>query len=323
MNRPCRARPVFVRRAAIALAIALIASEPALAASPSAFSGPNVLTSFLPLYSITAGIAGDRAHVENWIAPGVDPHDFQYRPRDLHRLSAARLLVVAGLGLEGWNLDRLREMSDNHDLRIVEAAAGLPKDLLLYAGSEFPSEPAAGPGVPGTKPNPHFWLDPLLLARSVTNVMHALIAIDPGGGPEYTRNAAACVDRLNRLDRELASGLAPFRAYPFITYHDAFPYFARRYGLRLVGVVEAAAEEQPSARRLIDLTRVVHRDQVRVLFTGVNPPRMARQLAADLHLRVAILETLEVGPLEAGAYEAGMRRNLKTFQSTLGVPESR
>lgn len=286
----------------------------ATAADRDTAGKPLVLTSFLPIHSLTVAVAGNRAQVENWIPPGVDPHEFQFRARDLKRLSNAALVVTAGCGLEGWREAQLREMSGNPRLRLVEVAARLSAEDFMRDTARLESSRPAGSEGP---PNPHFWLDPLLFARVTTVVTEALAAIDPAGRRDYEANASNWVARLSALNVELETGLRECREVPFLTYHDAFPYLAKRYGLKLVGVVEPAAEQQPSAHRLAQLSELVKGQKVKILYTSAQPGRLARQLASDLRLKLAVLDTLETGNPGPRAYEDGMRRNLKVLRETL------
>lgn len=310
------------------LLLLLLLAAPFLTPAPAATTTPpqkpTVLTSFLPIHSLAASIAGNHAEVSNWLPQGVDPHDFQFSPRDIRRLRSATLLVIGGLGLEGWNEAKLRELSGNPDLRIVEAASGLPREALIL--DDTPHHHHHGEAEHdhdhdhdhdhGPAPNPHFWLDPLLMAHAATNIALALQQADPSNAPAYARNAAEVVTSLLRLHQDFTTTLSPATT-PFITYHAAFPYLARRYNLRLVGVVESGPSAQPSARDLVNLGRRVREEKVRVLFIDGEPPRLARQLAKDLRLDLASLETLEIGPFARDAYEKGMRRNLEVLRSKL------
>jgi zinc transport system substrate-binding protein len=319
-REPRPPRPPLAALAALALALAFalplaLGPTPALAApAPVATPRPTrVLTSFLPVHSLATTVAGDRARVENWLPAGVDPHDFQFSPRDLRRLADADLLIVGGLGLEGWKEDRLREASGNATLRLVEAAAGLPAEALVQdpCGHDHGDDPHAHP------PNPHFWLDPILAAHAATNIARALAVADPGGAAAYQANAGALVRRLHTLDRDFAAALTGARDRAFFTVHNAFPYLARRYQLRLAGVVQAGANEEPSARELAELSRVAREAGVKVLFNDGTVGRLTRRLAADLRLEIVNLETLETGALRPDAYEEGMRRNLRALANAL------
>jgi zinc/manganese transport system substrate-binding protein len=254
--------------------------------------------------------------VENWLPEGVDPHEFQFSPRDVKRLQDADLLVVGGMGLERWTEEQLRRVSGSERLRVVELGAEIPPEVWVYEactheGHDHDHHHAEGP-------NPHFWLDPLLMLQGVTNVVEALVAIDPAGAVVYRKNGDALGTRLRALHGEYERGLRDLQKVPFITQHSAYPYLARRYGLRLIGVVEASAADEPSARELAGLSALVRQEGVRVLFTDDPPGRLSRRLSKDLRLRLAILDTLETGPLTPSAYEDGMRRNLEVLRRELG-----
>jgi zinc/manganese transport system substrate-binding protein len=311
-------RPRRLASTALALAFGLLAIIAASAASPGPTprNRPVVLTSFLPIHSLAVAIAGDHAQVQNWLPQGVDPHDFQFSPRDLRRLRAASILVVGGLGLEGWSETKLRQLSGNPGLQIVEAAAGLPKEALILEPCGHDHDHEDTPHSHADIPNPHFWLDPLLMAHAATNIARAFQQLDPGNAEAYQRNAAATTESLHTLHRDYSQRLSQ-ASTAFITYHAAFPYLARRYGLRLAGVVEAGPTDQPSARQLSELGRLVRSEKVKVLFMDGEPPRLARQIASDLNLQLNSLETLETGEFGPKAYENGMRRNLETLSKAL------
>jgi zinc/manganese transport system substrate-binding protein len=306
----------------MALAFGFIASYTAAAAAnaasahPASKDRPVVLTSFLPIHSLAVAIAGDHAQVQNWLPQGVDPHDFQFSPRDLRRLRSASILVIGGLGLEGWSDAKLRQLSGNPDLRIVEAAAGLPQESLILEPCGHDHDHEDTPHNHADTPNPHFWLDPLLMAHAATNIARALQQLDPAHADAYDRNAAATTESLHALHRDYSQRLSQ-ASTAFITYHGAFPYLARRYGLRLAGVVEAGPTDQPSARQLSDLGRLVRSENVKVLFMDGEPPRLARRIASDLRLQLNSLETLETGEFGPKAYENGMRRNLEILSKAL------
>lgn len=327
MNRRVPTPPPSTRRvpslasacASVAVAVTLtltIALLPTRAPAAEPAAKPLVLTSFLPIHSLTLAIAGDLANVQNWLPQGVDPHDFQFSPRDLRRLRSASILVVGGLGLEGWSESKLKQLSSNPSLRIVDAASGIPKEALIHEPCEHDHDHTDTSHAHEEAPNPHFWLDPMLMTHAVTNITRALQAADPAQADAYAQKAATTLATLQALHQDYAQALNTASA-PFITYHNAFPYLARRYSLRLVGVVESGPTDQPSARQLADLGRLVRSEGVGVLFMDGEPPRLARQLASDLKLKLASLETLETGELGLHAYEQGMRRNLEVLKTHL------
>ncbi len=270
-----------------------------------------VVTSFLPMYCFAANVAGDLAQVDNLLPPGTEPHDFQFSPREVRKLEAADVVVVNGLHLESW-LDRAIKSSE-HPKTVVEAAVDL-KPELIYGAPNL----GTGSGPVSGVANPHVWLDPKLAEYEVTNILEALSKADPANATGYARNAGEYVARLEKLDAELSAGLAPFKGRPMITFHDAFPYFARRYGLKVVGVVEQVPDVQPSPKYLSALNKVIRRDEVKVIFAErQSPMKLAEQIGRDYHVAVAQLDTLETGELKPDAYEDGMRNNLHVLEKYL------
>src|SRR5687768_3920512 len=180
---------------------------------------PKVLTTILPLYCFASGVAGNPAQVDNVLPENASGHDYQLSAQDARKLNNADLVIATGLGLEDALLGRRLKTP------AIKAAAGI--DPIRGHVHEDHRH--------GEDANPHFWLDPVLAAHAVTNILQALQKADSKNADTYARNAAAYVARLHKLDQEIATALAPYRGRPLVTYHDAFPYFARRYGLQVVG----------------------------------------------------------------------------------------
>ena len=269
----------------------------------------RVLTSFLPVYCFTANVAGDLAEVDNLLPPGIDPHDFQFSVREMKKLGAADVMVVNGLQLEPW-LDRIIRSSEKPKV-IVEAAAGLKAELIMSGAGQKDDEKSL-------VPNPHIWLDPKLAEHAVTNILAALQQADPGNAAGYARNANQYIERLEKLDAELQAGLAPAKGEAIVTFHNAFPYFARRYGLKIAGVIEEVPDVQPSPKYLSALGRTIKSDKVKAVFTDRQyASRLAEQFGRDYHVPAAQLDTLETGEFKPEAYEDGMRNNLHTLEKFL------
>jgi zinc transport system substrate-binding protein len=269
----------------------------------------KVLTSFLPVYCFTVNVAGDLAEVDNLLPPGIDPHDFQFSVREMKKLGAADMMVVNGLQLEPW-LDKILHSSEKPKF-IVEAAGGLKSELIMGA-AEQPSEQKS------PVPNPHIWLDPKLAEHAVTNILAALQKADPVNAAGYARNANQYLERLEKLDAELQAGLAPVKGESIVTFHNAFPYFARRYGLKVAGVIEEVPDVQPSPKYLAALGRTIKGEKVKVVFTDRQfSSRLAEQFGRDYHVPTGQLDTLETGEFKPDAYEEGMRNNLRTLEKYL------
>jgi ABC-type Zn uptake system ZnuABC Zn-binding protein ZnuA len=156
------------------------------------------------------------------------------------------------------------------------------------------------------------------MQHMVTNALRAYQAADPGNAARYASNAVAYVARLAALDAELSRGLKGFAGVPLATFHDAFPYFARRYGLRVVGVVEEIPDVDPTPRHLSRLGARLRAEKAQAIFVEPrHSRRLAERISRDLGIRVGTLDTLETGPANPAAYEEGMRANLRALQATL------
>jgi zinc transport system substrate-binding protein len=267
---------------------------------------PKIITTSLPVYCFTANVAGEFAAVENLLPGSASPHDYQFSPQDVRKLSDARLIIANGLGLEEW----MARVLHGQKARLIEASAGLGAERI---GSHDEHDHGVW--------NPHFWLDPVLAAHAVTNIMRALQELDPANAAGYARNAAAYVERLHKLHEEIRAALAPHKGAPIVTYHNAFPYFARRYQLEIAGVIESVSDVDPSGRHLSNLRKTMREKNVRVIFTEKDSaPRLAERLRQDFNVKLAPLDPLESGDLAPNAYEEGMRRNLETLKKTFDAP---
>lgn len=306
-----------------ALACVLTRSAVGSDAAPAEGKKLNVLTSFLPVYCFTVNLAAGLADVENLLPGGVGPHDYQFSRKDAQKVARADLIVMNGLQLETW-LDKLiHSASTKRPKGVVEAAAGLRSEL-IYELPDLPSETSAAPDLHRAvlssghahekNPNPHIWLDPSLALHAVTNILLALQKADRANAAGYAANASRYIAKLQKLDLELQQALAPVKDSAVVTYHDAFPYFARRYGLKVVGVIEPVPDIDPSPKYLSALRRVVQKNRVKVILTEPqSASKLARQIGRDLKVPVAPLDTLETGLLKPEAYEDGMRTNLRVL----------
>lgn len=297
----------------------VIALECLVFAASAADQGPQIVTSFFPLYSWTVNVAGERASVVNLLPARVEPHDYAFTFGDARKLERADLVVVNGLGLEAW-LPKLMRSSSAPTQKVAFATAGLVEPLIFGEhhhhhdhGSKH-DETEHG----GEQPNEHTWLDPTLAAHGVSNILAALQRLHPVQAAAYARNAQAYVARLHQLDADIRRTLGGITNRAIVTYHDAFPYFAKRYGLEIAGVVEQVPEVNPTPKHLSRLGRTMRERGLRVIFIEPgSTTRLARRLAQDLRVELVELDTLESGPLTAAAYEERMRHNAAVLKKYL------
>jgi ABC-type Zn uptake system ZnuABC Zn-binding protein ZnuA len=300
-----RARPLAHRLVSVWLLIGLVATTAACgeAVGPSPGTGLSVVTSTTVFADLVRTVGGDRISVDSIIPAGVGPEDYEPKPDDAKRLAGADLVVRNGVGLDDF-LDRLLDAT----------ARGTP---LLILGDGIPPIEVDG------EPNPHFWLDPTLVRdHYVPAIAAKLAALDPAGKSAYDANAAAYSEQLDDLDAALEAkvGTIPPANRKLVTFHDAFPYFARHFGFELVGVLLPNVGQEPTGKELADLVSRVKAAGVKAVFSeGQFSPKLAQTLAneAGISRIVTTLYTDALGPAPADTYLGMMTWNVDQIVDSL------
>jgi ABC-type Zn uptake system ZnuABC Zn-binding protein ZnuA len=199
--------------------------------------------------------------------------------------------------------------------------------LIRSAGGDDAPRLVLGDGIPAIEvdgePNPHFWLDPTIVRDAwLPKIVNALSAAAPGDRATFEANAAAYAKELTALDAELAAQVAtiPPANRKLVTFHDAFPDFARHFGFDLVGVVLANVGQEPTAADLANLVDRVRAANVPAVFSEAQfNPKLAQTLAdeAGVHRVVTTLYNDALGPHPADTYPGMMRWNMQQIVDAL------
>lgn len=264
----------------------------------------RVLTSIKPLQLIAAAVQGETGRPEVLLPPGASPHHFALRPSDVRRVQGADLLYWIGPDMESF----LPRVLDGRGKPSV-AVQSLPGLTLHHfgegAGDEdehhhHDADEHDHDHRPGSL-DAHLWLLPAN-ARVIAAKMAAdLAAADLTNAARYQANLAAFEQRLDALDGELKTRLAPLADKPFFVFHQAFDYFESAYGLRHAGVFTAASEVQPGARHVAAMReRLAAAGPSCVFSEPPLRPRLAETLSAGLPVKLAELDALGAG---AKSYE--------------------
>jgi len=288
--------------------------------APPAAPGPVIAVEDF-LADITRQAAGTRLEVRSLLSSGVDPRGYEPTLQDVAAVARARLIVVNGAGLESF-ITRLISNAGG-DRPLVEASAGLTSRSAREGEVLEGGAIAAGPS---TKPDPHFWLDPVMTVRYVQNIRDALSRVDPAGEKTYGANADAYIKQLRDLDSWIADQVAaiPAEKRLLVTNHESLGYFADRYGFRVVGVVipSVSSEALATAPQLALLVDGLKKAGAPAVFLELGGnTRLARQVAQEAGIRV-VTElyshslTDSTGP--APTYLDMMRYNVKTIVEALG-----
>ena len=162
--------------------------------------------------------------------------------------------------------------------------------------------------------NPHVWLDPVLAQQQVANIRDRLITINPTNADNYRTNAEAYIQQLQQLDNEFSQRLAPLKGCNFITFHDAFPYLAQRYGLKQEAIVEIP-EDSITPKDIQRIQQAAEQYQVKALLTepGIEDKRI-QQISSDLNLPLEAIDPLESGETDPQYYFQVMQGNLDALE---------
>jgi zinc transport system substrate-binding protein len=266
----------------------------------SAAETTRVVTSFYPVYiatlNVTAGVPGVEVH--NLTSPHIGClHDYQLTAGDVRKLADADLLLANGAGMETF-LGKVQEQAPS--LRVVEVSDGIP----LMDG------------------NAHVWVSFEGARQQVDNITSALVEAAPRQADAFRANAEKYKSALAALDEKMRTALAPYAGTPIVTFHEAFPYFARDFNLDLVGVIARESGAEPSARELADTIELVRTRRVKALFAEPQfPDKSAQVIARETGLKVYELDPVVTGPSEPSeardAYLHAMEKNFAVLQEAL------
>jgi zinc/manganese transport system substrate-binding protein len=274
-----------------------------IATPASAETRLNVVTSFSILADFVRQVGGDKVSVTSLVGPDSDVHVYTPTPHDAKDVGAAQLLIVNGLGLEGW-LPRLQQASGSK-APIVVATQGIT------------------PRKRGSDADPHAWQSVGNAMVYVRNIRDALVAADPADAVVFKANAARYLAELDALDREVRGEIEkiPAERRKVISTHDAFGYFADAYGIQFIAPLGVSTETEPSARDVAEIIAQVRKAGIPAVFLeNFNDDRLVGRIAAETGARIggtlysdALSE--EKGPVPT--YIAMVRHNIRALTSAL------
>lgn len=259
----------------------------------------NIVASFYPIFEFVKQVGGDRVAVTSLIPVGIEPHDFEPTIRQIQNAESADAVLFNGLGFESSWLNRI-----NNDNSIdTTSGANITKT--------------------GNAIDPHIWLDPILVKNQVKNIENTLIKLDPKNKEYYQNNAINFTSALDSLDALIRSTLQTCDKKDFIAFHDAFSYFANRYGLKQHSIQGASPEGEVLPQRIQEIVELARDFGVNVVYSEeLVDPRLAEVIAQEIpNGKVLILSPIE--GIDSDEQEAGigyldkMRENIVNLKMGL------
>ena len=277
--------PHFVRNVlVVAVAVAMISagtyvvvtSKPAVKAS-----GITVLATFFPVYEFARNIGGDRINVSLLVPMTLDVHAFEPTPSSVQAVATANVLIYNGAGLEPW-IPGIVAAADNSGLVLVDASANIS---LLQVPPAFQKE--------NRTIDPHVWLNPVLAKQQVANILEGLINADAVNRAYFTANARAYDAKLDVLHGEFVNLTdSPATRY-FVTFHEAFAYFAAQYNLTQIPIA-GPFEEDPTPTEVQSVIDAIHAHRLcYVGYESLENPAISQSIASQTNATLIRLDPIE------------------------------
>ena len=263
----------------------------------------SIVTSFYPMYiatiNVTKGVEG--VEVKNMTKPQVGClHDYQLTPEDLKTLEKAKVFVVNGAGMEAF-LDKVMKQQEN--LKIVEASKDI--SLLKDNGEE----------------NPHVWVSVSDAIKQVNNIAEQLAAIDVEHADQYKKNAAEYVQKLEMLKADMHKEIDQLPNKNIVTFHEAFPYFAKEFNLNIISVIEREPGTEPTPKELEATINQIKELNIKALFAEPQYPASAAEtIAKETGAKVYSLDPVVTGEANKESYDAyinAMKKNAEVLKEAL------
>jgi zinc/manganese transport system substrate-binding protein len=236
----------------------------------------RAVATFSILGDLLKNVGGDRSDVTTLVGPNGDVHVYTPAPADAKTLARADLIVVNGLGLEGW-LDRLIAVSGSNAAVVIASRGVQPRETTDATGSNR------------LVSDPHAWQSVANAETYVENIRDGLIGADPAGKEFYETSAAAYLAKLAALDSEIKAAMAaiPADRRKIITTHSAFGYFGDAYGLQFIAPEGVSTGAEPSAREVANIIAQIRTQKIPAVFLeNITDPRLIERIAAETGAKV-------------------------------------
>jgi zinc/manganese transport system substrate-binding protein len=268
----------------------------------------RAVVTFSILGDFARNVGSERVAIATLVGPNGDVHVYAPSPGDVMKIAAANIVLVNGLGLEGW-IDRLIVASATR-ASIVVASQGITPRIGARSSDRNVSDP-------------HAWQSVANAKIYTENIGDGFIAADRSGEKEYQINAAAYLAKLDALDDEIKAAIAaiPAARRKVITSHYAFGYFADEYGIEFIAPEGVSTDAEPSARDVAKLIEQIRREKITALFLeNVSDPRLLQRIAAETGVQIGgklYSDALSAPDGPAASYIEMMRSNVRELTRAL------
>lgn len=276
-----------------------------------------VLTTFYPVYIFTLNLLDgiDGIEIVNMTENHNGClHDYTLMPKDMKALAAAKAVVINGAGMEEF-LEKAVEMSD---APVIDSSVGIE---IIGADKEddhdHESEEEHGHDHDHGG-NAHIWMSPKNAAKQTENIAEGLIKVFPQYKEKISDNLKIYLQKLNALDSKIKAELAPCKGAEFISFHEAYDYFAADYSLSFAASVDSDDGAEPGTKELVRLTELIKSKDIKAIFTEPNyQGSSADVLSNETGVPVYTLNPVTSGDGAKDSYEKIMLENCETIKKAV------
>jgi zinc transport system substrate-binding protein len=241
----------------------------------------NVVATFYPLYDFAQNVGGDKVSVTTLVPVTVDVHDFEPTPSSIAQVASANVLIYNGADLEPW-IPQVVSSADNSELVIVNSSQNI---TLLPVSMQFQKD--------NRTVDPHIWLDPVLAKQQVNNILQGLIQADPADQQYFTTNAQNYEAKLDYLDSQILNATTNVKTRHFITFHEAFAYFAQQYNLTQIPIT-GPFEEEPTPSDIQNVVNAINFYHLKYVgYEALENPAVSQSIATDTNATLIQMNPIE------------------------------
>ena len=287
-----------------------------LGAGPAHAAKIFVVATLTDLADLTRNIGGEHVEVYH-LATGIeDTHGVPMKPSFVPTMNRADLIVLVGFGCEHAFLPALLEASKNPRIQYghpgyVDCSQGVvPRDV--------PKSTDHSEGDVHPYGNPHYMLDPVLAKTAAQNIYKALVTIAPERESDFTRNRDAYLAKLDAKIAEWQEALQPFKGAKFVSYHEHWPYFAERFGMKYFGTIELKPGIDPTPRHIEQVIATMKAEHVPIVVREPQfPEKVPKLIAEETGAKLVKLPIMPGGVPNTPTYIAMMDYIMNTMTGTV------
>jgi zinc transport system substrate-binding protein len=266
--------------------VGIIAGFSLLNSQPSSGATLKVLATFYPIYDFAKNVGGDKINVSILVPETVDVHDFDPTPSSIASVASADVLIYNGAGLEPW-ISSIVNAADNPNLKLVDSSAGIQ---LLQVAPQFQSN--------NQTYDPHIWLSPVLVKQQVNNILNGLVEADPADSQYFTQNAQAYQSKLDDLNSQIKTATTNTKTRLFVTFHEAFAYFAKEYNLTQIPIA-GPFQEEPTANDIQSVINAINANHLLYVgYESLENPEIPQRISSETSATLILMNPIEGLTLE-------------------------